>query len=186
MTRSARYLLLILVALIAVWLARDLNSVPGRAIRSLFVSYPRLQLPVDFAEIATVEKLKTQYPSVAFNCGAESQQPKLGDYVCWSDVDAVNDINGAMVAAFFFSGGALAQIRVSFAGYRHEQILSKLRSTYGSPIPTGRPDIHGRRILMWKAPRGTVAASESVWWLRESVVLFSTAHAFEAAGIRIE
>jgi hypothetical protein len=120
--------------------------------------------------------IKASYSGINFNCYADSSQPSLGDHVCAADVDTINGVNSAMFVAFFFSKDALNQVRVSYRGYRHPDVLSSL-AQYGRPIVTDRPDINGKRMLMWVIQTGTLAASEDVSRFDESVVLWSSKEA---------
>lgn len=177
-------LLFVILAASVYWLANDLNSVPGRTIRSFFVSYPHIDVPFGrLSPTMRANDLVAAYPTAKFACYAEDPRISLGDYVCAADADVINGVSSAMIVAFFYLKGELNQVRVSYRGYRHDDVLSWLRQQFGPSIQTNQRGIHGERMLMWMLNNGTIAASENIGMLQDSVVLWSSKEAILRSAI---
>ena len=96
--------------------------------------------------------IKRNLHHLHFTCTIETST--LGDRVCWAPISSYNDVE-AEIAAFFFKGGKLSNIRLSFSGKVHPQLFLQMHKKFG-PVRTFKKsgDIHGNSIVGWVRPKG--------------------------------
>lgn len=132
--------------------------------------HPSLEADLDtFTADMGEQALLTRYPDLNWDCYPE--QSDLGERVCTAPIRAWNGVLAKYTAFFFNKRDRLRMVKLNFPEASHAELIGTIAMRHGQSIAVpGRKDVHGKPIVMWKADKGMIAASENVTGDGESTV----------------
>lgn len=129
---------------------------------------PEFTLPPDATEVLPQDEVIREYKTRGFKLtcyGGLHREEKVNasnDYLCWAFTkQAYNNIPAKMVT-FFFSQGALNDVRVEFPESSHPALkdyLLKRLARFPRHHWKKETDIFGERLVSWITPNGIITVS---------------------------
>ena len=160
-----RILFLILISLIIFYVGFLIwDSDVGYMYRKHFTSNSHLKMDFrDLNDTLTENDIKVRY-HLNWGCTHQNTLPDFGDYICYDELNTWNDLP-ALNVVFWFKNGKLANTKIDFPLWAHQEVITQIKKVYGAPAGVSKSTSNAKlakNLFLLVLTRGQYQADRNI------------------------